>query len=363
MSSSLPEAPPHPRDWNVGVDEYLRQNGISCDEAVPLNTSTSCYIWQINGLKDAEATANGHEEGQPAILKCADSTPKYRTFSVSPERLRFEVKALGSAAVKKASLQEPSVRVPRVLRTTRNGFVMNWVGQTDLRTAYKNGRLADAADAGRRLGRWLGCLHLAGVELGPDGWDLEHGELRQFYVPGGLAERAIKAAMDGEEEEAGRVLAAMRAPAPVHTLTPWDFRPMNVVVRLPDDGDKVGVTGLSVVDWELCHYGDPADDVRMWVAEVMILEAKFGERGLLSSFLRAYREQAGASLVDGDFVSRVALSVGIYVLWLVPINPGVWDCTEQDVEAWKSKSLEFIRAGAGGDVEWIKQSCLAPLLD
>ncbi|KAG7050794.1 phosphotransferase enzyme family protein [Colletotrichum scovillei] len=332
--SSTPQAPPHPRDWEVGVDEYLTQNGISYETAIPLNTGTSCYIWRLEGLVDAEASANGHQTGQPVIMKCADSTPKYRNFPVSPERLQFEVKALRSKAVEEACHQEPSVQVPRVLRETKNGFIMSNVGETDLRTAYKT------------------------INLGPDGWSSHHNELDKFYVPGGLAEKAIKDALNGEESE--KVLTAMRAPAPIHTLTPWDFRPMNIVVRVPDDEGMA--SDLAVVDWELCHYGDPSNDVRMWFAEVVILEAKFGNRGLLSSFLSAYKQRVGSAVVDESFVSRVALSAGIYMLWLIPINPRVWDCTEEDVEAWKKTSLDYIRAGANGDVAWLRQSCLGPLL-
>ncbi|KAG7073782.1 phosphotransferase enzyme family protein [Colletotrichum scovillei] len=325
--SSTPQAPPHPRDWEVGVDEYLTQNGISYETAIPLNTGTSCYIWRLEGLVDAEASANGHQTGQPVIMKCADSTPKYRNFPVSPERLQFEVKALRSKAVEEACHQEPSVQVPRVLRETKNGFIMSNVGETDLRTAYKTYEFLDAAGIGARLGRWLGSLHVAD-------------------------------ALNGEESE--KVLTAMRAPAPIHTLTPWDFRPMNIVVRVPDDEGMA--SDLAVVDWELCHYGDPSNDVRMWFAEVVILEAKFGNRGLLSSFLSAYKQRVGSAVVDESFVSRVALSAGIYMLWLIPINPRVWDCTEEDVEAWKKTSLDYIRAGANGDVAWLRQSCLGPLL-
>ncbi|KAL0930183.1 uncharacterized protein CTRU02_215003 [Colletotrichum truncatum] len=357
--SPQPNAPTHPNDWTVGLDDYLKQNRVLYDEAIPLNTSTSCYLWRLEGMKDAEASANGYVEGQPVVMKCADSTPKSQAFQVSPDRLRFEVKALTCKAVKEACEQEPSVQVPRVLRTTTNGFIMNWLGQTDLWTAYRTGELLDVSKVGARLGRWLGCLHLAGIALGPDGWSFEHSELSMFYAPGGLADQTINAAMDKDEAE--KVLAAMRIPAPIRTLTPWDFRPMNIVVHFTDD--KNAAPGLAVVDWELCHYGDPCDDIRMWVAEVVILETKLEKHGLLSSFLSAYKHHMGAAIVDHDFVFRVALNVGIYILWLVPMDPAVWDCTEEDVESWKTKSLEFIRAGVNEDLAWIERSCLKYLLD
>ncbi|KAF1922668.1 uncharacterized protein M421DRAFT_426684 [Didymella exigua CBS 183.55] len=359
IMSSPPQPPPNPLHWKFDVDEYLSQNKVCCDKAVSLDTGTSCLILRLDGLKDTEASANGHHEGQPAIMKCAFSTPKYQKFAVSPERLQFEVKALKSEAVAEACRQEPSVQVPRVLRETKNGFIMNHVGEMDLRTAFKTDASLDMVKIGVRLGRWLGSLHLAGIALGPDGWSSRHDELDKFYAPGGLAEKAIKASMSEEESE--KVLAAMRAPTPTHTLTPWDFRPMNIVVRLPTAGEAP--PNLTVVDWELCHYGDPSNDIRMWVAETMILEAKFGNRGLLSSFLSSYKQQAGTTLVNEEFVSKVALSAGIYMLWLIPINPRVWDCSEEDIEMWKAISLEYIRAGTNGNIAWLKMSCLAPLLE
>lgn len=353
-----PEAPPHPRDWNFGIDGYLQQNKVVCEQAVPLTTGTSCYIWRLEGLKDVEASSNGHHHDQPAILKCADSTPKYRSFPVSPDRLRNEVKALRSKTVEEACCREPSVRTPRVLRETTHGFIMSWVGETDLRTAYKTDWLLDPSALGARLGRWLAALHLEGIAQGPDGWSSQHAELDKFYAVGGFAEKAIQDAMESGESD--KVLQALRAPAAVHTLTPWDFRPMNVMVH--DPKGKSAAPGLAIVDWELCHYGDPASDVRMWVAEVMVLEAKFGDRGMLSSFLSAYKEKAGPALVNDDAVARIALSAGVYMLWLLPINPHVWDCGGEDVKYWKETSLQYIRAGANGDMEWLKQSCLKPLL-
>lgn len=353
------EAPTHPRDWKFGIDDYLRHNDVVCDEAVPLNTGTSCYLWRLEGLKDATATANGHKEGQPVIIKCADSSPKDQAFPVAADRLTVEVRALQSEAVAEACRQEPSVQVPAVLRTTTNGFIMSHAGSTDLRTAYKTGELVDARGVGARLGKWLAHLHLAGIAVGPDGWKTNNDELDKFYLPGGIAESIIRASTSGQEE-AGRILSALRAPAPVRALTPWDFRPMNTVVR--NHADKGAAPDLTIVDWELAHYGEPSDDVRMWFAEVLLLEWKFGDRGMLSSFLLAYRQQAGPGLVDDAFACKVALTAGVYILFIMGINPGVWDCAEEDAAVWKAKALEYIRAGTEGDVDLIMQTPLKPLL-
>ncbi|KAK9774862.1 putative Aminoglycoside phosphotransferase domain-containing protein [Seiridium cardinale] len=358
----MPERPPlptHPLDWGRGVDGYLEQNGLSCEKAKSFDSGTSCYIWLLEGVRGLDASTYDQSEGQPVVMKCADSAPKDQSIQVSPERLQFEVQALRCKAIQEACRQEPSVQVPRVLRTTTNGFIMNWVGDQDLRAACKSGNIPDVKAVGDRLGRWLGCLHVSSIALGLDGWVTHRDEIDILTAPGGFAEQTVRDAFNSKEE-VQYILAEMRAPAPIHALTHWDFRPMNILVNRPDE--ESSTLELTVVDWELCHYGDPSNDIRMWVVEVMVLEGKFGDHGLLSSFLSAYKERTGTTLVDEAFVARVALNAGIYLLWILPLNPQLWDCTEQDVEYWKSLSLEFIRAGTRKDMAWLRESRLKPLL-
>ncbi|POS75829.1 hypothetical protein DHEL01_v205782 [Diaporthe helianthi] len=355
-----PVTPSHPRDWSFGIDEYLRENDISCDDAIPLNTGTSCYLWRLEGLRGPDVLVNGHTAGKPAIMKCADSTPKDQAFPVAADRLAVEVKALKSAAVAEACRQEPSVRVPVVLRATTNGFIMSDVGHTDLWTAYKADKSIDASAIGARLGRWLAHLHRAGIAQGQDGWKDMNDELRKFYVPGGIAESFVYAAVSSHEARE-RIMSALRAPPGARTLTPWDFRPMNVVLRA-NEHDR-SAPDLAVVDWELCHYGDPADDVRMWFSEVLLLESRYGDRGMLSSFLSEYGKQAGPGILDQEFVCRVALSAGVYILFIMAVNPGVWDCTDTDAELWKDKALKYIQAGVERDLAWLRSTPLTHLVD
>lgn len=341
-----------PRSWTGGIDDYLAKNGVIYDKATPLQSGTSCYLWRLDGLEGAS--------GQPAVLKVADSTPKFDDRPLSADRLRAEVQALAeSKAVAKACNQEPSVQVPRVLQTTTNGLIMTWAGGKDLRMAYKatsgDDAALDFAAIGARLGHWLASLHLAGIQAGPDGWPDEASELRQFYAPGGVEDSMVRAVFGADEDAVQRALAVLRTPDRVRTLTPWDFRPMNTLLH----GDL-----LSIVDWELCHYGEPSSDLRMWVAEAMVMEAKYGDRGMLASFLAAYaRDMARASVIDDMFVRKVAASMGVLTVFLMSVGPQVWDCAaEEDAQYWKRRAVEFLRAGASGDMDWLKQSCLRPLL-
>lgn len=350
----------HPRDWKGGVDDYLHTHGILYEKVTPLEGGTSCYLWRLDGLKDAEASSNGYREGEPAVMKCADSVAKGGPIPVAPDRLQVEIKALQSKAVAEACRQEPSIRVPSVLRTTHNGFIMSWAGEIDLLTAYKTDDSIDAAAIGARLGRWLACLHSAGISIGPDGHATQHDALEKLFSgSGGMEEQAVRSVVSAEDE-IERVLETLRTPSPVRTLTPWDFRPSNVVMRMPSE--KGAAPDMTIVDWELCHYGDPSNDLRMWVAEAMIMEVQHGNRGLLSSFLTAYRRHAG-SIIHEAFVRKVAVAVGVFLLYFIGQGAVVWGFTEKDNEQWTEKAIRYLKAGADDDMVWLGQSCLKPLLD
>lgn len=186
-----------------------------------------------------------------------------------------------------------------------------------------------------------------------------------FVAPGGLEEQVIRAAMGqngSSEEDITQVLHLLRKPPPVRTTTVWDFRPMNTLVRATASKDQ---PELTIVDWEFTHYGDPAYDLRIWVAEAMVLETKFGGveggRGLLLGFLKAYKRHASTVLVDDDFVCKLAGLVGAFLLLLMPAK--VWDCEEDDRGPWTTIALDYIKAGVARDMEWLKKSSLQPLLE
>lgn len=277
--------------------------------------------------------------------------------------MQVEIKALGSKAVAEACRQEPAVQVPRVLRKTTNGFIMSWAGETDLLSAYKDKKYSSSLDMvaiGTRLGHWLACLHLAGID-DLDHWSSLHNEDVAKY--GDREEYVIRTAMGKTEyslEQIEGVLRTMRKPGRVQTLTPWDFRPMNTLLTVKHGQEGAVIPDLTIVDWEFCHYGEPSNDLRLWVAEAIVLEAKHGERGLLSSFLKAYKGNA-AAIIDGDFVCKVAVAVGTFLLLFMPAK--IWDCTEEDREPWTETAIQYVKAGAERNMAWLSQSSLKPLLE
>lgn len=299
------------------------------------------------------------------MLKCADSTPKFSDDTVSPSRLSTEVRALTSPAIAEASRADPSVRVPRVLRTTENGFIMSWAGEVNLLDAFRGDPSLDMADVGARIGRWLANLQVAGVKTGACGFERVNPELGRFYNPGGFMDKLVQSVItDGEESD--RILAALRGMETVRTLTAWDFRPMNNLLHFAQSednkGNKDNRPDIYIVDWELAQFGEAAGDVGMWCVEAMVLEDKHGERGLLSSFLKAYREQA-AGIVDEVFVCKLAMIVGLMLTYFMRIAPRLWGSTEEEVRRWRGTAVEFLRAGAGRDLEWLSGSVLGLVME
>ena len=296
---------------------------------------------------------------EPCVLKYAEETakgaPQYNALDA--ERMRFEVQALRSGPVAKACEAEPSVQVPRVLETTSRALLMSWGGDVDLRAAYIDRRAFDVGKVGSRIGRWLASMHNAG---------LEDNEIRNFESDvcdavvasehQVLHEAMIRAGHGKDEADAA--VARLRAPSGPKTLISWDFRPMNTLLRFCGNEEP----GINVVDWEASKYSYPVDDVRFWMAEALVLEAKYGtcKRRMLPSFLTAYRQQADKEIFGEDFVCQLAMSVGSMLIFMVPT--GLWASEGAEVEFWKARGMQFVLAGLRRDMNWLAASEFAPLI-
>lgn len=346
-----------PRGWTESqtVDEYLTKNGIQYTTATPLAGGLSAYVWRIDGHFDGSM----NYQGQPCVLKYAEEIAKGAPqFTVNPKRMRFEARALTSQPVAHACAQEPSVKVPSVLSVTDQALLMSWAGDIDLRSAYmKRDRDFDVANVGGRLGRWIAAVHRGGLN-NPDvsGWT---NDVTEAFAASEVDNLRKTMAADGMEsqtiEEAAQMLVA---PAGPKTLISWDFRPMNTLLRFGNS--PLDEPSLTVVDWECAGYGCPVDDLRLWMAEALVLEAKYGtEKKMASSFLAAYRSQAGGTIVTERFVCKLALSVGSMLLQLAP--SGLWTSDTSEIGFWCDRAMEFICAASSRDIQWLSVSEFAPL--
>jgi hypothetical protein len=84
------DIPDHPQDWTGGLDEYLSQNGVSCAKATPIQGGISCFLWRLDGLREQDASADGRQDGEPVVLKCADSMAKMAPVRPSAPRLSLD---------------------------------------------------------------------------------------------------------------------------------------------------------------------------------------------------------------------------------------------------------------------------------
>jgi len=355
--------PSQPRDWTQTVDEYLASNGIQYTAATPLAGGHSAYVWRIDGYFKNNNNINGRKNHfrpeDPCILKYAEEVCKGAPqMKLDAKRMRFEARALRSAPVARACEVEPSVRVPRVLETMDHALLMSWGGEEDLRSAYINQRAFDAGKVGSRIGRWLASMHIAGL----NDEEVRHFENDCVESAGAVEHKILREAMlkDGlRDEEADAAIMVLRSPAGPKTLVAWDFRPMNTLLSFGrSDCDRE--PGVTIVDWECSAYSCPVADLRLWTAEALVLEASHGTcSSMVPSFLGAYRQQAG-DIVTEDFICKLAISVGSTLLFLVPT--GLWVSETTQMEFWKIRAMQFIRAGLKRDMIWLAASEFAPLM-
>lgn len=301
MANVLTEMPDAPRSWQQSIDDYLTDHDIKYKQATTLKGGNSAYIWRLDDYQGS------HRVHNRCVFKYGDSEIKgIPDFKVPEGRMHNEVRALNTSIVQEAGQKEDGVQVPRVLQATKDGFVMSWAGETDLRTAFIENPDLDAQALGSKLGNWLARLHVASIgNEEVETWTNEVIEMviekEIEFLRTGFKERGI------DESIVKRAVPFLQKPGPVQTLTICDFGPMNTLLADKESSDPVA----RIVDWECTRYGDPAFDIRLWAAEAMVLEAKYGkERGLLSSFLTAYKEGAGSKIVNEEFVCRTAVVMG-----------------------------------------------------
>jgi aminoglycoside phosphotransferase (APT) family kinase protein len=350
-----------PRGWKQSIHEYLEGYNLRCNKATAVQGGNSAYVWRIEGLQTihgeslAKSTKTANEV---LILKYGESQLKSGPLQMSPDRMQWETRAMTSAVVARACAQEPAVEVPRVVTSTKEAVIMSWAGNRDLLSAYSQDPSLDAAYIGASLGRWLAAMHLTSIDDAEvKDWTNATASMVEEMERGNMLHK-LAASGEFTQHEIDQASALHQTISGVRTLVAWDFRPMNTLLR---DGASPSRPRVTVVDWEVSCYTDPAFDIRLWVAEAMVLEAKHGaNRGLLKSFLSAYRRTAGERIVTEEFVYKTAVLVG--ALWMLLMPATIWDCTEADREPWMQKAKDYIRAGINGDRTWLLKSSIAPLL-
>lgn len=229
--------PSQPQAWSHPVDAYLASNNIHYARATPLQGGYSAYVWRVDGYNDdpSPSPSSTASFSEPCVLKYADDAAKcVPGMALDPTRMRFEARALESEAVKSACAAEPGVQVPKVLRETERALLMTWGGEVSLKETLVEGGEIDGKKVGGRLGRWLACMHRAGVhDAEAREWESssfmdpvkrnEYARLHEAMLANGFGEGGFH-----------EVVERLEQPAGLETVTAWDFRPSNTLLRVED---------------------------------------------------------------------------------------------------------------------------------
>ncbi len=267
--------------------------------------------------------------GHPASI-IAKWAPPYIAANpdvpLDPSRLEFEARSLqvldtdGSLA----SVATERVRPPRLLdmHTAPHVLVMEDVGTHPPlgRWLHKAATPECAGAIGQRLGRFIGRLHAAtiGADEFAECFDNRAMQETRLAVQYEAIGDLLQTAGVDDAEALGECAEALgrRLLKPGVCLTMGDLWPPSVLVA-PDR--------LRIIDWELAHYGQPAQDVAHIAAHLWMQAHRAPDpaveraaQQLLQSFLDAYpsvlNHAQARALISAQQRSAAAIHFGAEIL-------------------------------------------------
>jgi len=243
---------------------------------------------------------------------------------LDPSRIAFEAEALRllGPGGPLAGVASPAARPPRLLAfdPARRLLVVEDLGEApDLGRWLWDGA-GDAEAAGRDLGAFVGRLHAAGhsrreaLRATLDNAAVQRTRLEvQYRAVGPALARAGVADAAGLGQAA--VALGERLLEPGRCLVMGDLWPPSVLVT---------AGGLRLIDWELAHVGQPAQDLghlaaHLWMRAHRAPDPAAAGRGraALAAALAAYREALGgaaAALLDAATRRAAGLHFGCEVV-------------------------------------------------
>lgn len=254
-------------------------------------------VWRVAGQPGSEPRSVIAKHAPPHIA----SQPE---VPLDPERIAFEAQALEAFAPggRLEVLTTGDVRPPRSLdydAASRTLLMEDLGAPPGLGAWLRNGPPAPGAEAtGERLGRFMGRLHArtTGDEALRDAFDNRAmQETRHAVQYRAVGEMAEKAGVEDAEALGARAEAlGARFIEPGDCLVMGDLWPPSVL--------RTGNGALRLIDWELCHYGRPAQDVAHLAAHCWMhahrapsREACAAAEAAQRAFLKTYRDALGAA--------------------------------------------------------------------
>ena len=235
---------------------------------------------------------------EPVIVKVA-------TSQVPLDQHRLEIEARSLAALQPGGVLEdvssPVVRPPRLLDFDASRHILMMEDVSAVRN-LSSWLLEGGAqrEMGQLLGRFTAALHWESfadpqLALDFDNSTIHHSRIKFQY--GAVAQMCRRAGLS-DAEELGRRADALgeQLRSPGVCVIQGDLWPRSVLVS---------ADGLRVIDWELAHYGHPAQDVghlsaHLWMEahRAPTAEAAHRARATLRSFLTTYRAGLGSAFEE-----------------------------------------------------------------
>ena len=269
---------------------YLRETGrVPADQAV----KAEALGWGVSNI-----VMRVDVEGQPPIvLKQARERLRTKAHWVSRlERIWTE-----QAALELLGTVLPGGTVPEVLFADPDNFLFAMSCAPDDSVVWKERLLLGEADpaVARLAGAVLGAMHAETIGhpalrgLLADTTVFDQLRIDPFYRTIARVHPELAPALD-------RLIAAMST-VPRPTFVHADFSPKNILVH---------TQGLTLVDFETAHAGDPAFDLGFFLSHVLLktVRALPNERpylDLIQAFWSSYHARVGSTLDDDpDLVRR-----------------------------------------------------------
>jgi 5-methylthioribose kinase len=260
--------------------DYLRETGRApADRPIAVRE----LGWGVSNLVLRVEIA-GHD---PFVLKQAREQLRTKMLWVSRlDRVWAEV-----AALRRLSITLPAGAVPRVLWEDRDDFLFAMSCAPDDAVVWKGQLLEGHLDpqVARHAGDVLAAMHADSVDPGDDWGPLadttvfDQLRLDPFYRTVARAHPGLAGRLEGLIEEAIR--------PPERTFVHADFSPKNLLVHSRG--------GLTVVDFETAHVGDPAFDLGFFTSHLLLKALRAAPAhepylDLIDQFLGSYRAGTGA---------------------------------------------------------------------
>lgn len=285
---------------------------------VPLSGGLLNYVWRIQG-REGSVPSTLIAKWAPPFVACSPNV------QLDPNRIIIEANALKAFSPGNvlAAIATDSIKLPILYALDAENHVIlmedlgespdleTWIGEIHTKQ--------EAIQLGKILGDFISNLHKISSQLPDlatifDNPNIQRTRLEVLY--GNIFNYATRANIPDASDLAERAMAfGEELQLPGRTVIMGDLWPRSVIVS----DDK-----LRIIDWELAHYGKPAQDVGHFAAHMWMLAHRASSafiteniNAMLKAFLVAYKEGLGSDfekVLGNEGVDESSIHFGCEIL-------------------------------------------------